>query len=247
LETEVEPFAEDRPHWLGAPEAVTLSLPEQIAEKVGSAIIRGRLQPGARILEQDLARRFQVSRGPVREALRILERDRLVQILPRRGAQVTRLSVDEVRDIFDIRTSLIGLAVRLCAERADENAIARLRTEISKLPGLVSDAEDFIAVVYRLTKLIAQLSGNKLLDSMLFAHAHQTLRYTKLGLSTEKQREQIARKWQKMAKALAARECGEARAIAEDLAARTHDLAAELLRSDVQTPARTVAGRRGTG
>src|SRR6185295_15358913 len=70
--------------WSPSPSAQTLSLPEQIAERVGNAIIRGNYEPGARIQEQALADQFHVSRGPVREALRILERDGLVRIHARR-------------------------------------------------------------------------------------------------------------------------------------------------------------------
>ena len=62
-----------------------------------------------RIMEQALAAEFAVSRGPVREALRILERDGLVTILPRRGALVSDLSIAEVKEIFDIRAMLNGL------------------------------------------------------------------------------------------------------------------------------------------
>jgi DNA-binding GntR family transcriptional regulator len=77
--------------------ALTLSLPEQIASRLSERIVSGAYEPGQRIMEQALAQEFAVSRGPVREALRILERDGLVTILPRRGAIVTDLSVDEVK------------------------------------------------------------------------------------------------------------------------------------------------------
>src|SRR5687768_12783860 len=83
--------------------ALTLSLPEQIAARLSERIVSGACRPGQRIMEQALAAEFTVSRGPVREALRILERDGLVTILPRRGALVTDLSISEVKEIFDIR------------------------------------------------------------------------------------------------------------------------------------------------
>lgn len=75
----------------------TLTVPEQIAASVGERIISGALPPRARILEQELAAEFAVSRGPVRDAVRILEREGLVTILARRGAVVTDLSATEVR------------------------------------------------------------------------------------------------------------------------------------------------------
>src|SRR5271154_3498632 len=111
----------------------TLTLPEQIAEKVGSAIIEGRFEAGDRIQEQDLAARFEVSRGPVREALRILEKEGMIQILPRRGAQVTRLDIEEVNNVCEIRANLIALAVKLMTARADKASLDQLKIGVDQL------------------------------------------------------------------------------------------------------------------
>jgi DNA-binding GntR family transcriptional regulator len=70
----------------------TLTVSEQIASRVGERILSGQLAPGVRIGEQELADEFKVSRGPVRDALRILEREGLATLLARRGAIVTDLS-----------------------------------------------------------------------------------------------------------------------------------------------------------
>src|SRR5690349_19192547 len=143
--------------WLPTASTRTLSLPEQIAEQVGNAIIKGFFEPGHRIQEQDLADRFAVSRGPVREALRILEKDGMVQILPRRGAQVTRLDVDEVNEIFEIRTSLFGLAARLFAKRPNEAALEQLKEGVDRLQYLVNNkVDDYVSAVYRLNMAVAQ-------------------------------------------------------------------------------------------
>src|SRR3954468_13668215 len=88
--------------------ALMLSLPEQIAAQLAARITAGTYQPGQRIMEQALAAEFSVSRGPLRDALRLLEKDGLVTIIARRGAQVTKLSIQEVREIFDIRVALNG-------------------------------------------------------------------------------------------------------------------------------------------
>ena len=75
------------------PAALTQSLPEQIAAQLSTRIVSAHYAPGQRIMEQAIAAEFAVSRGPVREALRLLERDGLVTILPRRGALVLELSL----------------------------------------------------------------------------------------------------------------------------------------------------------
>jgi DNA-binding GntR family transcriptional regulator len=71
--------------------------------------------PGARIGEQELADEFSVSRGPIRDALRILEREGLATLLPRRGAIVTELSADELRELLEIRAGLFEMVVRKIA------------------------------------------------------------------------------------------------------------------------------------
>ena len=85
------------------------TLPAQIAVRIGQAIVDGEFKPGEKLREVDLAGRFGVSRASVREALRMVEREGLVTILPQRGAQVTALSAQEVQDVFDIRANLMGL------------------------------------------------------------------------------------------------------------------------------------------
>ena len=86
------------------------TLPAQIAVRIGQAIVENEFAPGQKLREVDLAASFGVSRASVREALRMVEREGLVTILPQRGAQVTSLSAQEVQDIFEIRAQLIGLA-----------------------------------------------------------------------------------------------------------------------------------------
>src|SRR5437762_768555 len=117
--------------------ALTLSLPDQIAARLSERIVSGAYLPGQRIMEQALAAEFAVSRGPVREALRILERDGLVTILPRRGALVSDLSISEVKEIFDIRAMLNGLRDRLIAEHTDRKSVlAAVEPHVAQLTRL---------------------------------------------------------------------------------------------------------------
>lgn len=155
--------------WTPNPTAHTLSLPEQIAERIGNDIIQGRFERGHRIQEQDLAAQFQVSRGPVREALRILERDGLLQIHARRGAQVTELNVAELNGIFDARICLSGLAARRAAERRDAVAMPRLKAAIDRVCALsaTADTDTFVKAVYVAHQLICEASGNPFLTRLV--------------------------------------------------------------------------------
>jgi DNA-binding GntR family transcriptional regulator len=95
-----------------------------IVELLRDDILAGRLQPGSRLVECDLTARFAVSRGPVREALRRLAADGLIEHWPHRGALVRRLTEREIRELFAIRIEMEALAARLAAaaDAADRRA-----------------------------------------------------------------------------------------------------------------------------
>jgi DNA-binding GntR family transcriptional regulator len=243
--------------WTPNPSAHTLSLPEQIAERIGNDIIRGRHGPGARIQEQDVAARFNVSRGPVREALRILERDGLIQINARRGAQVTELTEAQLNEIFDPRITLNGLAARRAAERRDPELLARLKIAIDRLTAVATaDTDSYVNAVYLAHRTICEASGNPFLTRLVFLLAHQTLRYTRLGLSTPKRRLQSARNWRRLLAAVQSGEADEAQAAAEQLARDSRDTAVRLLGQEIRdgaarpaatAPAAAAAAPAGTG
>ena len=190
-----------------APDApLTLSLPEQIAARLSERITADIYAPGRRVMEQEVSAEFGVSRGPVREALRLLEKEGLVTILPRRGAQVTRLSTAEVREIFDIRAALNGLRDRQIAESsrrqellpALENAVERL----SRLARNPKDADEYVEAVFELNQLLNNSTPNRRLRAILSSLALQTLRYSRLGLSTPERRLQSIGNWQRLVKAV---------------------------------------------
>lgn len=233
----VEPAME----WTPNPQAHTLSLPEQIAERIGNEIILGRFEPGARIQEQDVADSFQVSRGPVREALRILERDGLIQINARRGAQVTELTVAQLNHIFDPRIELNGLSARRAAERQDAAAIARFKVAVDRLSAMAAadDHDGYLLASYAANRAMCEASGNPFLNRLVFLLAHQTLRYARLGLSTPRRRQQSAKNWRRVLAAMQAGDAETAQAAAEQLARDSRDTAVRLL-----TEAQREGGRR---
>lgn len=102
------------------------ALGEQVRRALQSRIAEGRLQPEDRIYEQELAAEFGISRVPVREAIRRLQGDGLVEIRDRRrGVFVRALGRRQAEELFDVRESLEGLAAGLAAERGSPEAIAR--------------------------------------------------------------------------------------------------------------------------
>jgi DNA-binding GntR family transcriptional regulator len=230
---------------------LTLSLAEQIAGRLSERIVTGLYAPGQRIMEQALADEFQVSRGPVRESLRLLEKDGLVTILARRGALVTKLSIDEVREIFDIRAMLNGLRDRAIAEDPDrahhlpllEKEIANL-TRLARLANDETQGEAYVDAVACLNRMLGQLLRNRRLKAILDSLALQTLRYSQLGLSTLQRRRQSVQHWQKLLRAIRDGDGVAAEAIARQRVIDSRDAAIARLQeaeTKQETPRRRAA------
>lgn len=208
---------------------LTQSLPEQIAARLSERIVAGNYPPGQRILEQAVSAEFAVSRGPVREALRLLERDGLVTILPRRGAQVTRLSIEEVREIFNIRASLNGLRDRTIAEDPErDRVLPMLEEEVGRLTRLARDPRagaEYVETVFRLNHFLNGATRNRRLREILSSLALQTLRYSRLGLSTPERRRQSVKNWQRLVEAVRKGDGPEAQRAAEQRVLDSRDAA----------------------
>jgi DNA-binding GntR family transcriptional regulator len=135
-------------------------------ESIKHGILEGEYAPGQRLIEAELTQRLGVSRGPLREALRRLAADGMIDIEPYRGATVTRLSRAEFADLFHVREVLEGLAARLAAERigrGDNRARAeRLREELQQPVG-AADANAYMEDNDRFHQFVIDLSGNAVL------------------------------------------------------------------------------------
>ena len=107
-----------------------LTTAEQVADHCGLMIVDGRIQAGERVGEERLAEMCSVSRGPVREALRILEKRRLIEIIPRRGAFVRAVSLQSIADLFNVRNALAAMAA---GEMADRCAAGEATEELNRL------------------------------------------------------------------------------------------------------------------
>ena len=97
------------------------------------AILDREFDPGEPLTELELSRRFKVSRTPVREALAKLERDRLVRVVPKKGAFVRTLSHEEIRDLYEVREALEALAVRLAAPRLSRGELEDFEARFREL------------------------------------------------------------------------------------------------------------------
>jgi len=103
------------------------------ADEIAKAILSGALRPGERLGEEEWARRLSVSRVPIREALRALEREGLVELHERRGAFVTKMDRSEFLETYDVRAVLEGYAARLCATTVGAVALDQLAHELARM------------------------------------------------------------------------------------------------------------------
>jgi DNA-binding GntR family transcriptional regulator len=118
--------------WSASMERVAAPLREQVSQVLRQAILDSDLQPGQRLVERELTDRLQVSRTTIRESLRELTAEGLVQVIPQRGAVVATISREDAADLYDARISIECLIVRRFIERADEQQIDRLRNSSAR-------------------------------------------------------------------------------------------------------------------
>lgn len=222
------------------PRGRPLTLPEQIAESITLAILNGDYGPGDRILEIAHAEQFHVSRGPIREALRILEKSGVVTIQAQRGAHVTRLSAKEVNDLFEIRYELVRLLM-ISAAPFDPALVERVAQGVAQLEELARDPDSWDAytrTVMQLSPLLYGACRNEKLVEIYRSLALQTARYTKLGMRTPERRVQSARGWRRIVEALQANRPEDAVQAQQDLIDASRKAALQALQADA-------AGNRG--
>ena len=114
-------------------------LREVVCESLRDAIRRGVLKPGERLMEIQLAEELGVSRTPVREAIRKLELEGYVIMMPRRGTYVASMSIRDINEIFEIRTALESLSNGLAAERITDEELESLQRLLVMIGGYVEE------------------------------------------------------------------------------------------------------------
>ncbi|MCR6545350.1 GntR family transcriptional regulator [Dehalobacterium formicoaceticum] len=132
-----------------------------VFETIREAIISGYLRPGERLMEVQLAEEMGVSRTPVREAIRKLEQEGFLVIVPRKGAYVAGISLKDIADVFEIRASMESLAAGLAAQRITEEELNTLKDMVVSfaesadhhdLKDIVHTDTDFHDIIYKASR-----------------------------------------------------------------------------------------------
>ncbi|PKL36026.1 MAG: hypothetical protein CVV44_17545 [Spirochaetae bacterium HGW-Spirochaetae-1] len=145
------------------------NLNEQIAHHLREKIIHLELRPGSRLLEAKIAAELGVSRAPVREAIRILHKQLLVEILPRRGARVTEITGQYVHNLFEVVYELCGILTKRCIENCDEDHRIKLEGALKGIEKASEkgDVDAYHQAVYIFFILGIEASQNPILEVML--------------------------------------------------------------------------------
>lgn len=156
-----------------------LPLRDVVFNTLRQAILRGELQPGERLLEIHLANKLGVSRTPIREAIRKLELEGLVLMIPRKGAVVAEITEKSLRDVLEVRRALEELAVKLACEKIQDEEVKELKVaakEFEKALG-TGDVTVYAEADVKFHDIIYRTTDNQRLIQLLYNLREQMYRY----------------------------------------------------------------------
>ncbi|MCI8789536.1 MAG: GntR family transcriptional regulator [Lachnospiraceae bacterium] len=156
-----------------------LPLRDVVFNTLRQAILIGELKPGERLMELHLADRLGVSRTPVREAIRRLELEGLVTMIPRKGAEVARITEKSMSDVLEVRRTLDALCAELACDRITPESLAALKKACDHFEQCVGthDAKKIAEADVSLHDIIVEATGNQRLIQMVHNLSEQMYRY----------------------------------------------------------------------
>jgi len=156
-----------------------LPLRDEVFNTLREKILKGSLKPGERLMEIHLAKQLGVSRTPIREAIRMLELEGLVKMIPRKGAQVASISRNDLQDVLEVRKALDTLAVELACERITEEEIEILKKSEADFEKSLKSGDTTLMAEADVAfhDVIHASSKNKRLKSMISNLAERIYRY----------------------------------------------------------------------
>ena len=190
-----------------------LPLRDVVFNTLRQAILRGELAPGERLMEIQLAERLGVSRTPIREAIRKLELEGLVLMVPRKGAEVARISEKSLRDVLEVRRSLEELATELACQRMSEEQIGELEAARDAFAAAVTsgDIMEMAECDEKFHDVIFDGTGNARLVQILNNLREQMYRYRLEYIKEADKRQILLLEHENIVKAIRARHVAEAR------------------------------------
>lgn len=180
-------------------------------------ILTGEIVSQTRLMEIDLSEKMNVSRTPIREAIKRLADDGLVKVEPRRGAYVANISIKDMLDVFEVREDMEGFAAKLAAERITEDEKVELRKIADKYEAALrqGDKEQIIELDEQFHNFIVACSGNETLSELVNYVQELSLRFRYLYYNDFSLYESTAEQHNKIMDAITSGRSEEARVEAD--------------------------------
>lgn len=160
-------------------------LREVVCETLRNAIVAGVLKPGERLMEIQVAEELGVSRTPVREAIRKLELEGFVVMIPRRGTYVSDLSIKDINEVYEVRTALDVLAAELAAERITEEELEEMERLLVEIGEYIEqyDMDKIVEADSKFHDILYRASRNERLVGIINNLREQLTRFRSLSMS----------------------------------------------------------------
>lgn len=184
-----------------------LPLRDVVFQTLRQAILRGNFQPGERLMEIHLAQKLGVSRTPVREAIRMLELEGLVIMVPRKGAIVAEITMSDLEDVLEVRAALEDLAVRKACQNMTNEEIEKLKSAAKEFADCLKQ-EDLMASAeadVNFHELICEATKNRRLGQILNNIREQIYRYRLENLKDKSSHANLLEEHENICNALEAR------------------------------------------
>lgn len=189
-----------------------LPLRDVVFNTLRQAILRGELKPGERLMEIQLANKLGVSRTPIREAIRKLELEGLVLMIPRKGAEVADITEKSLLDVLEVRRALEELSADLACDRITEEEIAELKAAAEEFKKTLksSDVTEIAEADVKFHDVIYLATKNQKLIQLLNNLREQMYRYRVEYLKREEVYEQLIREHEEIIEHISRKEKEEA-------------------------------------
>lgn len=193
-----------------------LPLRDVVFNTLRRAILKGELKPGERLMEIALAERLGVSRTPIREAMRKLELEGLVVMIPRRGAQVANITEKDLNDVLEVRITLEKMAIEKACQLMTEEQLASLYLAAKEFEHMMPDGNlvELAEADVAFHDVIYKASDNARLIQVLNNLREQIYRYRVEYLKEEEVRNDLIHEHEEMYKAIKARDAERAKELA---------------------------------
>ena len=210
------------------------NLPEAIFQKLRSLLVEGKIAPGSKLNERELAESLHVSRTPIREAIRRLAAEGLVELITNRGAIALQLSLEDVINTFDVIAQLEGFSGELAANNISDTALSELEALQYEMMASYArrDLSSYYKLNLRIHHLINQAANNPIL-SRLFSQVNARIEALRFRSNQDGMKwEKAVEEHQAMLDALKARDSNRMRKIMISHVQNKRDVVVQLLKSE---------------